>query len=185
MGHSTFTVDNDEQFNPDLLADIMDITKYDLPYRNVDILWASPPCQCFSVSTIGKFWKKTRSTYEPKDARSIEALKLLHRTVELIKEINPKHFFIENPRGMMRKMEVLDLFNRHTVTYCQYGFSRMKPTDIWTLSNIELKPPCKNGDSCHTSAPRGSVTGTQGFGNAKDRGVVPPDLIKHILTQIT
>ena len=53
---------------------------------------------------------------------------------------------------------------RYTVTYCQYGDNRMKPTDIWTNHPCpKFKPPCKNGDPCHVSAPRGSQTGTQGL----------------------
>ena len=46
---------------------------------------------------------------------------------------------------------------RYTVTYCQYGDSRMKPTDIWTNHpRPQFKPPCKNGDPCHMPSPRGT-----------------------------
>lgn len=56
---------------------------------------------------------------------------------------------------------------RHTISYCQYGDNRMKPTDIWTNDLKWIpKPPCKNGDKCHISAPRGSITGTQGLKNS-------------------
>lgn len=58
---------------------------------------------------------------------------------------------------------------------------RMKPTDIWTNHpNPSFKPMCKNGDSCHVAAPRGSRTGTQGLKNAKERGVIPQQLCEHI-----
>ena len=61
----------------------------------------------------------------------------------------------------MRKMECMQDLPRYTVTYCQYGDTRMKPTDIWTNHpNPKFKPPCKNGDKCHVAAPRGSRTGT-------------------------
>jgi hypothetical protein len=57
----------------------------------------------------------------------------------------------------------------------------MKPTDIWSNHpNPNFKPTCKNGDTCHEAAPRGSKTGTQGLKNAMDRGVIPPQLCKHI-----
>ena len=73
---------------------------------------------------------------------------------------------------------------RYTVTYCQYGDNRMKPTDIWTNIEWTPRPVCKNGDKCHESAPRGSRTGTQGLKNAKDRSVVPKELCREILKSL-
>jgi len=71
---------------------------------------------------------------------------------------------------------------RYTVTYCQYGDERMKPTDIWTNHpNPNFKPPCKNGAPCHTPAPRGSRTGTQGIRGKKQRAVIPKELCEHIV----
>lgn len=71
---------------------------------------------------------------------------------------------------------------RYTVTYCQYGEKRMKPTDIWTNHpNPKFKPPCHNGDSCHDKAPRGSKTGTQGINGSRDRARIPIELCKHIV----
>ncbi len=59
---------------------------------------------------------------------------------------------------------------------------RMKPTDIWTNHpNPSFIPPCKNGDKCHVSAPRGSKTGTQGINGARDRSVIPNLLCEHIV----
>ena len=100
-------------------------------------------------------------------------------------ELQPKYYFIENPRGLMRKMGAVEHLNRHTVTYCQYGDKRMKPTDIWT--NLDWKPRemCKNGQPCHESAPRGSRTGTQGLKNNYERSKVPYELCKEILENIT
>ena len=52
--------------------------------------------------------------------------------LKLIDQLQPRYYFIENPRGGMRKMEWMKGLPRYTVTYCQYGDNRMKPTDIWT-----------------------------------------------------
>src|SRR3990167_3554246 len=55
----------------------------------------------------------------------------------------------ENPRGVLRKMPFMKDFIRHTVSYCQYGDNRMKPTDIWTNALFwKPKPICKNGSPC-------------------------------------
>ncbi len=71
---------------------------------------------------------------------------------------------------------------RYTITYCQYGDTRMKPTDIWTNHPCpQFKPACKNGDPCHEKAPRGSRTGTQGLKNKKVRSVIPDELCEHIV----
>jgi len=61
----------------------------------------------------------------------------------------------------------------------------MKPTDIWHNNpNWIAKPMCKNGDSCHEPAPRGSKTGTQGKLNAAERSLVPAQLAFEILEAV-
>jgi hypothetical protein len=76
---------------------------------------------------------------------------------------------------MLRKMHFMDIGVRHTITYCQYGDTRMKPTDIWTNATWWVpRPACHNGDRCHEAAPRGARTGTQGVRGAVERGRIPP-----------
>ncbi len=107
------------------------------------------------------------------------------KTLELIKAICPTYWFIENPRGVLRKMAFMDGLKRNTVTYCQYGDERMKPTDIWTnLESWEPKPMCKNGDKCHVEARRGAKTGTQGRDGAVDRSRIPSALFDEIFEAI-
>jgi hypothetical protein len=187
FGFVTFTIDNDEALNPDFCIDILKLNPN--LYMNIDIMWASPPCTAFSVASIGKNWDK--ETKKPKSNNALLGLKLLEKTIEIIVLTKPKYWFIENPRGMMRKV-IDSLFEkyglkpiRHTVTYCQYGDTRMKPTDIWTnCKEWKPKEPCKNGAPCHISAPRGSKTGTQGLANAKDRGVIPEKIFIEIFNSI-
>lgn len=79
-------------------------------------------------------------------------------------------------------MDFMKGLYRYTITYCQYGDTRMKPTDIFTNHpNPQFKPPCKNGDKCHEAAPRGSRTGTQGLKDATVRSVIPDKLCEHIV----
>ncbi len=186
LGHEIFTIDNQPSLEPDMICDIFDL-KLELC---CDMIWASPPCQAFSVAAIGKNWDK--DTREPKSDSALLGLRILRKTISIINFSKPKYWFIENPRGMMRKV-IDDIFKesgitdyvRHTVTYCQYGDTRMKPTDIWTnCKEWTPKPPCKNGSPCHVAAPRGSRTGTQGIKGAKDRGVIPPEIFHEIFSSL-
>ena len=93
-------------------------------------------------------------------------------------------FFIENPRGMMRKMPWMQEFNRQTVWYCTYMDERAKPTDIWTNSKTWIpRPICHNGNkNCHHQpAPRGSKTGTQGRKGHYERGKIPDQLCIEVI----
>lgn len=184
-GHKTFTVDIDKSFNPDLVQDIIDLREDQLPYKP-DIIWASPPCTTFSVASISTHWTGGKEAYIPKTDQAVLGIEMVESTLDLIDQLKPKYWFIENPRGVLRKLAIMEGLHRVTVTYCQYGDTRMKPTDIWTnLKNWRPRPMCKNGDSCHQSAPRGSRTGTQGLKNAKLRGVIPPQLFEEILKIIS
>ena len=79
-------------------------------------------------------------------------------------------------------MDFMQGIPRYTVTYCKYGDSRMKPTDIFTNhENPQFLPPCHNGDTCHISAPRGAKTGTQGLKGSKERSKIPQKLCEHIV----
>jgi len=177
--YETLTIDYIKEFNPDICVDILDLSC--LPY--CDILWMSPPCTTFSVASIGCHWK---ADYTPKTRQAEIGLKILDKSISFL-EYFEGTWYIENPRGMMRKVitKIFEKYHidciRQTVTYCQYGDTRMKPTDIWT-NNFEWKPKpmCKNGDSCHESAPRGSKTGTQGLKNAFERSRIPDDFCEEI-----
>ena len=56
-GFRTITLDNNNTFKPDITTDIKKWEGYK-NMKNIDVIWASPPCQGFSVATIGKNWKK-------------------------------------------------------------------------------------------------------------------------------
>lgn len=181
-GHTVFTSDYDEQFNTHYCVDIMEFDINKLPFKP-DVIWASPPCETFSVASIGRHWHRGG---EPKTEAAEEGKRRVLKTIEIIEALQPKYFFIENPRGMLRKMPFMqDMPRRETITYCQYGDTRMKPTDIWTnFMEWQPKPPCKNGMPCHVAAPRGSSTGTQGIKTYKDRSRIPDGFCDDLVKQL-
>ena len=187
-GHTVIRVEIDEYFQANernilqLTADYL-INKYGKP----DFIWASPPCQTFSVASIRHYWTYEDGVAKPKNQKTLDGIERVRYTLELIGDLNPTiGWLMENPRGMLRKQPVVAGLTRRTVTYCQYGDTRMKPTDIWGyLPEWTPKPMCKAGMDCHKSAPSGSTTGTQGMKNAKIKSMIPYDLGKEILEVIT
>jgi len=182
FGWEVFSVDINDFEGIDYVTDILDFDNNQVPFVP-DIIWASPPCTTFSVASIGYHWHKN---YVPKTEKCLLGIEIVKRTLEIVdfwQKFNPDlTYFIENPRGLLRKMDFMQDLPRQTVTYCQYGDSRMKPTDIWTNSvNWIPRPMCKNGATCHTSAPRGSSTGTQGLKGNYERSRIPNDLCYEIL----
>jgi len=174
-GHEVFTIELNPIFKPSLCKNIMNVKLEDIPFKP-DIIWASPPCTFFSVASIGKYWNKDNT---PKTENAKFGIELVKKTIDLIKEINPKFIIIENPRGKLRKLNLIP-YERTTVCYCKYGDSRMKPTDLWNNFGF-IGKMCKNGNPCHVSAPRGSKTGTQGLKGDIERSVIPENLCKEIL----
>jgi len=173
-GDTVITVDNDSRFSVTLRADMFDLTAQTLfdEFGQPDFVWASPPCTAFSVASIGHHWERSGV---PKTPEADEAIRLVEHTRQIVERLNPGYgFVIENPRGMLRKLPTLSGLNRWTVTYCQYGDTRMKPTDLWTnITHWLPRVSCRNGDDCHESAPRGARTGTQGRDGAVYRSMVP------------
>lgn len=187
-GHTAFSIEWNKDFeNITIYDDINNIT----PEKIIkvcggvpDVIWASPDCTTYSIAGISHHRKKNNNTNNL-DAVS-EYAKFCDKTnkyvLDLIAELKPKYYFIENPRGGLRKMDFMQGLYRYTVTYCQYGDTRMKPTDIWTNHpDPKFKPMCKNGDDCHEKAPRGSKTGTQGLKGSVERSKIPAELCNHIV----
>lgn len=176
-GHDVITIDRDECFQPTICKDLFDVKLSELqehgPY---DLIWGSFPCPTFSMMAVSTNWQTDGGPYpgilpsesgrehRPKRGACYRNIALVEWTVELIRQLEPRAFILENPSGMAKLLEVLDEYERRRVTYCQYGLPYQKPTDLWGgfPPPLDLREPCGRGDKCHESAPRGSEQGLQG-----------------------
>ena len=187
-GHTVITFELDPFFEATEHADVFALNAQDLiaRYGQPDFVWASPPCTAFSVASMGHHWISGGANPMPRTEAAKVSQELVAHTLKLIKDLAPiKGWLMENPRGMLRKLPVVEGYDRRTVTYCTYGDSRMKPTDLWGgVIGWTHREPCKNGMPCHEAAPRGSKTGTQGLKGAKERSRVPYALGQEILEAI-
>mgnify|MGYP001391054957 CR=1 FL=1 len=191
QGHEVFSSDINDFEKIDYVIDINDFDVGKVPFIP-DFIWASPPCTYFSVASIGKHWNKDHT---PKSENALRGVKFVQSTLNIIEYFlklnHDLKYYIENPRGKLRKLNVVSELERTTVWYCTYGDFRAKPTDIWSNNIYSIFNPngwkprkeCFNGNTnCHHQpAPRGSQTGTQGLKGNYNRSKIPPQLCEEIL----
>lgn len=158
-GWRVLTIDIEQEFNPLLCCDIMDLDAYILPDRPTVIL-ASPPCQKFSTNTITLNWKKRT----PKDMGVVIAIGMVAKTLDIIFKRSPTYWIIENPRGMLRNV----MGKPKVTTYFRsWGAANLKPTDLWgIIPDIDWPVPDEGWD----------VDGTRKIDNAALAGKIPYDL---------
>jgi site-specific DNA-cytosine methylase len=189
LGYDVFSSDVNDFDKIDYVVDILNFDIKKVPFQP-DIIWASPPCTTYSIAAISHHRPKNK----PLSNFAIKSDLIVKKTLQIIKELNPDKWYIENPRGLLRKQNFMIGLPKTTVWYCTYGDNRAKPTDIWSnnirsLLNIngwQPRPECFNGNNnCHhESAPRGSRTGTQGIKGNYNRSKIPNELCLEILKSI-
>ena len=183
-GHTVCSVDINAFDGIDVVRDIEFLKASDISF-NPDMIWASPPCTTYSMAGIShhRYGQIATSEFAKKSDR------LIKNTLQIIEHfthLNDCIYYIENPRGMLRKMDFMMGINRTTICYCRYGDKRMKPTDIFSNNIYDMfnqdgwkpRPMCYNGNiHCHhEEAPRGSKTGTQGLSGNYERSIIPKQL---------
>ena len=191
LGIKTFTIDIEKKFSPDWTKNILEAAALELLEKleqSLDwtkakkrIFWASVPCQGFTKLMIAKNWesyliKKNTIRYKPKSKKAYLALELLNKAIELKDACKPDLYYFENPVGVLRHLpQIRKLAIRKTVSYMDYGFDYLKPTDIftnnWNFNPIELKWNKKEKGNKKSFNNK----------NAYQRSLIPPKLIKCIV----
>jgi site-specific DNA-cytosine methylase len=184
-GYKATTVDIETKYKPSICKDILKLKLCDIPQRNnITLVWASIPCTVYSIQSLRHHWytfpyANRQYYYLPKSKESLTAIRILEKTLWLLRKINPQYFIIENPRGALRHMPQISAIPfRHTVSYSDYNSPLYKPTDLFTnIPGLHLKP-------IRTAVGRTFTGSVNELQSAYQRSVVPEALIIDILQQL-
>jgi len=176
LEHHVTCVDNRPRSRPDICADIGTWDYTVLKPGQFDVVWTSPPCTEYSkAKTIG--------------VRDIQGSNILvQRTLEIIKYLSPKVWFMENPEsGLLKRQPFMDGLPFYDVSYCKYGFLYRKQTRLWTnLEGFEAKTCRWDCDALETNPVTGQLWHKVNFGaptarghavSLRERYSVPPALV--------
>ncbi len=150
-----FQVDNldiDPKCNATWTCDILQWEAWkELPPGRYDFIWASPPCVQYS---------RARTT--AKTPRNLElADSIVERTLEIIKELAPKAWLVENPQtGLLKTRKVIEGYPWRDVCYCKYSdgvrWTYKKQTRLWgVLPTFVPRPVCNKASRCPFSSASG------------------------------
>lgn len=149
LGYDVVSVDISDKFHtPTIKVDIMTWDyKSAFPKGHFDIVWASPPCNTFSILNNINYTKA-----DIKKRIKTQGLPLLRKAEEIIDYFQPKIYVMENPKGFMADY----VKNRplYLVDYCKYAdFGYRKSTHIWTNKKDFVPLTCRK--NCNSMTPDG------------------------------
>jgi len=174
------------KYNPTYCVDIMDFDYKQFPVGHFDIIWASPECKVYSLlqnTQIGRKW----NTKEDLEHVRAEHGQYSKKVLEIIDYLKPQKWFIENPYySAMKDLPHMKDLPSVRFDYCRFGYVYKKPTRIWTnqmfdnvICNCEKRHPMRIGISSKKEMKKTEHVDTT---NTNQRYSIPPDLIRHLLT---
>lgn len=176
-GWTVYRFDNNPVFAGVPDTTIADILRVDWSrYPKPKVVLFGPQCKRLGVPQISRNW---HPDHTPKTPEAAEAWEFVKAGLRLIEDLNPDWWWMENPRAKLRKLMDIHypVIPRVTVTYCSYGDTAQKPTDLWGRWPDEWRPrpKCGPGQRCHAPGPRGTAGpgSTQGKADSAERAAWP------------
>ena len=180
-GWEVVSVDLDPKFQPTICCDVMELDEAALGH--FDFVWASPVCTEYSRALT-------------KRPRNLEAGdRLVLRTLEIIENLRPRWWAIENPQtGLLKTRLMVQGLPYSDVCYCKYGFRYKKATRIWhNLPWEASETMCRKDDRCQAfadgihpeAAQRGTTNGRRNQQSQSQLYSMPPRLCDEISAAVS
>ncbi len=181
LGWEVTALDIDGRQSPELHMSVMDWDFRALPRDSWDFVWASPPCQLYSIA---------RTTGPPAD---LDAADLLVARTRQIVEYFGCPYAIENPatsRLWLRQVSA-GIPYRTLTSYCCFGYPYRKDTRLATSFTLDL-PRCPGKGLCpsmiglrHSEhAQRGGGGATRRRHTTDELHRIPEGLVEEMLLQL-
>ena len=153
-GWEVISLDSNPKTNASIITDIRNWDYQAYKSKHFDAIWASPCCTHYSCARRGA---KT-----PRDLEGADSLVIT--TLDIIKYLNPKVWYIENPQtGLLKDREFMKGLPYTDLDYCRYcdiGFR--KRTRIWTNTKFEGLKCLGQGKCPNMEGSRHKATAQQG-----------------------
>ncbi len=136
-GHEVISLDLDPRGAPTICKNILDWSFKTLPRGHFDVVWASCPCEQYSIARSNAATPRVLVLPDT----------LVLRTHEIIDRFRPAQWYVENSSGSLLWLRFK--WPRVVETsYCSYGYPYRKTTKIATNTAISLRPPCAGAGVC-------------------------------------